>query len=61
MKEVRKRKLFKAGTPAIVVLALAIGLLLPVVPAFTAADTLPTQISDEAFWKIIESFSEDGG
>jgi hypothetical protein len=61
MREVRKGKLFKTGTPAIAVFALAVALLLPVVPAFTAADTLPTQISDEAFWKIIESFSEDGG
>ena len=40
------------------VLALVLGL---VVPSLGAADTLPTQISDEAFWKMIEDFSEDGG
>ena len=43
------------------VLFLALGLLLPSASAFTPADTLPSQISDEAFWKIIEAFSEDGG
>jgi len=35
--------------------------LLLAVPQFRAADTLPAQISDEAFWKIIEDFSEDNG
>lgn len=42
-------------------LALAIGCLFVAVPQFRAADTLPLQISDEAFWKIIEDFSEDNG
>jgi hypothetical protein len=41
-------------------LALALGSLV-VVPQFRAADTLPSQLSDEAFWKIIEDFSEDNG
>jgi hypothetical protein len=36
-------------------------LLLGAVPQFKAADSLPAQISDEAFWKMIEGFSEDGG
>ena len=37
------------------------GLLSPAVPVSRAADTLPVQISDEEFWKMIENFSEDGG
>jgi len=36
-------------------------LLALIVSSFGAADTLPAQISDEAFWKMIEDFSEDGG
>jgi len=36
------------------------GLLSPAVPVSRAADTLPVQISDEEFWKMIENFSEDG-
>ena len=30
-------------------------------PALRAADTLPNQIADDAFWKLIDSSSEDGG
>jgi hypothetical protein len=30
-------------------------------PALRAADTLPTQIADAAYWKLIESSSEPGG
>jgi len=37
---------------------LVLGLLLP---AFGAPDTLPAQLSDEEFWKMIENLSEDGG
>jgi hypothetical protein len=44
-----------------VVVTLAIGFLLHDVPTFRAADTLPEQLSDDAFWKIIEDFSEKGG
>ncbi len=44
-----------------VVFTLALGFLLLPGPSFRAADTLPAQLSDEAFWKIIEDFSEDGG
>jgi hypothetical protein len=40
------------------VVVVLVGLTLP---SFGAADTLPAQISDEAFWKMIEDFSEDGG
>jgi hypothetical protein len=30
-------------------------------PALRAADTLPNQIADDAFWKLIDGSSEDGG
>jgi hypothetical protein len=42
-------------------LALTLSALLVAVPQFKAADTLPSQLSDEAFWKIVEDFSEDSG
>jgi hypothetical protein len=32
-----------------------------IVPRFHAADSLPNQIADDAFWKLIENFSEQGG
>jgi len=53
--------LYTLARRSMVVLVLVIGLLLPSARVVTAADTLPEQLSDEAFWKIIESFSEDGG
>ena len=43
-----------------VTLALMLGFLLAG-PSYRAADTLPAQLSDKAFWKIIEDFSEEGG
>lgn len=46
---------------SIVALALAVGSLVVSAPQFRAADTLPAQLSDEAFWKIVEDFSEDNG
>jgi hypothetical protein len=30
-------------------------------PALRAADTIPAQIADDAFWKLIDSSSEEGG
>jgi hypothetical protein len=30
-------------------------------PLLRAADTLPTQLADDAFWKLIDDFSEPGG
>lgn len=42
-------------------LILMLSALLLAVPQFKAADTLPSQLSDEAFWKIVEDFSEDSG
>jgi len=38
-----------------------LSLLFVTAPGFKAADSLPPQISDEAFWKMVEDFSEDGG
>jgi hypothetical protein len=40
---------------------LAVLALLLAVPQFKAALPLPERLSDEAFWKMIEDFSEDGG
>src|SRR5436853_6961327 len=31
------------------------------VPSFRAAEPLPARYSDEAFWKIVTDFSEEGG
>src|SRR5215471_12627620 len=36
-------------------------IVLLVVPRFHAADSLPTQIPDDAFWKLVDGFSETGG
>ena len=41
----------------IVVLLLCIVL----APSFRAAEPLPAKLSDDAFWKMITDFSEDGG
>ena len=40
--------------------AIAVTLALAVVP-FRAADTIPAELSDAAFWKMISDFSEPGG
>jgi len=40
---------------------LAVLLSLAFVPAYFAADTLPLQLSDAEFWKMIEDFSESDG
>ena len=52
---------YRKSAAWIVALAMALGTLVVAVPSFRAADTLPAQLSDEAFWKIIEDFSEDNG
>jgi len=31
------------------------------VPSFFAADTLPRELTDDTFWKLISDYSEDGG
>ena len=49
----KPRRLF----PALIVVLLS----LAATPSFRAADPLPTQLSDEAYWKMITDFSEDGG
>jgi len=41
--------------------ALFIAALLLSVPSYQAADTLPREISDDAFWKMVSDYSEDSG
>ena len=60
MRDTRHR-LLKSMTRVLTATTFAMILLLPAVPASTASDTLPAEISDEAFWRMIETFSEDGG
>jgi hypothetical protein len=57
MEQIRYRK----STAWILALALILSGLLTTASPFRAADTLPSQLNDEAFWKIIEDFSEDSG
>ena len=44
-----------------VALVLTLNTLSGALPKFTAAETLPSQLSDEEFWRIVEDFSEDNG
>src|SRR5262249_15152824 len=39
----------------------AISLFVLIVPSFFAADTLPRELTDDAFWKMTTDYSEDGG
>src|SRR5437773_8339724 len=32
-----------------------------IVPSFLAADTLPGELSDETFWRLVSDFSEESG
>ena len=43
------------------VLIALISVLFLIVPSFLAADTLPRELSDEAFWRLISDFSEQAG
>lgn len=52
-----ERRVLSSFAAPVVVLAV----LLVLVPQFKAADSLPSQISDEAYWQMIEEFSEDNG
>jgi len=52
------RRVFLKSTIAF---ALAAGFLMSAPASLKAADTLPSQLSDETFWKMIENFSEEGG
>jgi hypothetical protein len=56
-----KHTRYRTTTAWTAALALTFSALLVAVPQFKAADTLPSQLSDDAFWKIIEDFSEDSG
>ena len=40
---------------------IAVLILLTAVPQFKATDTLPERLSDENFWKLVESLSEKDG
>src|SRR6516225_8734087 len=37
------------------------GVLLLLVPSLHAADTLPRELSDDAFWKLVSDYSEESG
>lgn len=52
------RRVFRLS---VIAFTLAMTVSMTAVPALRAARPLPAQLSDEAFWKIIEDFSEDGG
>src|SRR5215471_13178661 len=43
-----------------VLIAIA-GMLILLVPPLPAADTLPRELSDEAFWRLISDYSEESG
>ena len=38
-----------------------VSLLVLIVPSFIAADTLPRELSDEAFWRMVSDLSEESG
>src|SRR5438876_2772675 len=38
-----------------------ISALVLIVPSFLAADTLPGELSDETFWRLVSDFSEESG
>jgi hypothetical protein len=43
------------------VLLAVIGVVVQIVPSLYAADTLPRELSDDAYWKLISDSSEDAG
>src|SRR6266446_164240 len=53
MKTIPRRHLLK--------LVVVIGLFTAAAPSFRAAESLPAKLSDEAFWKMVTDFSEEGG
>jgi hypothetical protein len=42
-------------------LFVVVSLIVLIVPSFFAADTLPRELTDEAFWKLISDYSEESG
>src|SRR5262245_42724737 len=38
-----------------------ISALVLIVPSFVAADTLPRELTDDAFWRLVSDFSEEAG
>ena len=61
MRAVHRWSFSKSSGLTAVFTILVTGALLLSVPKLQVADSLPAQISDEAFWKLIEEFSEDAG
>jgi hypothetical protein len=43
------------------IVIILISALVLIVPSFLAADTLPRELTDDAFWRLVSDFSEQGG
>jgi hypothetical protein len=43
------------------IVVVLISALVLIAPSFLAADTLPRELSDDAFWRLVTDFSEEGG
>jgi hypothetical protein len=43
------------------IVVVLISVLVLIVPAFQAADTLPRELGDQAFWQLVSDFSEESG
>src|SRR5262245_3879596 len=53
---------FLRRSPAVLVLVVFVSVsVLFTAPSFRAAESLPSQVSDESFWRMISDFSEEGG
>src|SRR5215510_10521654 len=48
-------------THRLLILSGLIGLVLAAAPSFRAVDTLPRTLADDAYWKMVSDFSEEGG
>src|SRR5689334_12204334 len=48
-------------THRLLVLSCLVALILVAAPKFRAVDSLPRALTDDAFWKMVSDFSEDGG
>jgi hypothetical protein len=48
-------------THRLLILSGLIGLVLAAAPSFRAVDTLPRTLTDDAYWKMVSDFSEEGG
>ncbi len=43
------------------IVIILISALVLIVPSFVAADTLPRELTDQAFWRLVSDFSEEAG